>query len=638
MPGRLALLLLSASLTSCSPLAYRPNWSKPAQVCGPSPTLPESLEAFKSETASATASLLKLHRISPANRDATHPKRTAKHPESIEAHKLQLEWARGDTFPSVIFPDGKPLRLDPFLRSQQLHRISRITANPNHQQIAMIATHRITQTPTLLTIDRDTQAWQRFDIAAYDAMWANNSDLLVTSLENERPTQLYVVSPNHSLRLVQHQEGLASSILIQKSRDGEYVIVYDTGPSTTKVAIYDASALDTPRFILRNEPTGVRCTSWRGSVTCLSFASNPYGDIVRLASKGKREVLVSGDAATPCINLDADQTRLVAFCQKNTATILKILSADGGTPQLISPPGPVTTLEPAPVDDKSDTLAVRINSFLEPPTTVELSTLKNHPPLSQDLPYHEESLSSVSNDGTVVPISLVRPDRPTALFIEVYGSYGVSSRATHSRLHNLLLERGVAIAVVHVRGGQEGGPQWHTLALGINKQRSIEDLRAATETLRNRFGIAAPRTFAAGRSAGGWLVSKTALTYPHLFGGLVLEAPLLNLQTATSDPRAPLHQQEVYEWGTQSAATLSAWPLQASATLSFDVAALVPMRDVLTSPRDALLFTHAVRCTPPQSKRVFVMELPNSGHSGPDTREEQRRWEDLQVAFIGLSE
>ena len=68
-------------------------------------------------------------------------------------------------------------------------------------------------------------------------------------------------------------------------------------------------------------------------------------------------------------------------------------------------------------------------------------------------------------DGTKVPVSLAwrkdakTPKGPTLL--SGYGSYGVSNDPTFSREDVPLMDRGVVMAVAHVRGGGEMGRHWY---------------------------------------------------------------------------------------------------------------------------------------------------------------------------------
>ena len=68
-------------------------------------------------------------------------------------------------------------------------------------------------------------------------------------------------------------------------------------------------------------------------------------------------------------------------------------------------------------------------------------------------------------DGTKVPVSLAwRKDAKTPkgpMLLSGYGSYGVSNDPTFSREDVPLLDRGVVMAVAHVRGGGEMGRHWY---------------------------------------------------------------------------------------------------------------------------------------------------------------------------------
>ena len=80
--------------------------------------------------------------------------------------------------------------------------------------------------------------------------------------------------------------------------------------------------------------------------------------------------------------------------------------------------------------------------------------------------YDSHRLWAVAPDGTRVPISLVyRRDRrsaePMPLLLYGYGSYEASMDPTFSNARVSLLDRGVAFAIAHVRGGGELGRQWY---------------------------------------------------------------------------------------------------------------------------------------------------------------------------------
>src|SRR5256886_16019071 len=76
--------------------------------------------------------------------------------------------------------------------------------------------------------------------------------------------------------------------------------------------------------------------------------------------------------------------------------------------------------------------------------------------------YRSERIHATAPDGTRVPISLVaRVDTPrdgtSPMLLAGYGAYGLPYPVNFSSNRLSLLDRGVAFAIAHVRGGGEGG-------------------------------------------------------------------------------------------------------------------------------------------------------------------------------------
>src|SRR5262249_47817577 len=96
------------------------------------------------------------------------------------------------------------------------------------------------------------------------------------------------------------------------------------------------------------------------------------------------------------------------------------------------------------------------------------SLLKREPVLNGYRPeeYVDERLWVAAPDGVKVPVSLVykkgrRLDGKGALLLEGYGAYGISNDVGFDSARVSLLERGVAFAIAHVRGGGDLGKKWH---------------------------------------------------------------------------------------------------------------------------------------------------------------------------------
>jgi protease II len=168
-------------------------------------------------------------------------------------------------------------------------------------------------------------------------------------------------------------------------------------------------------------------------------------------------------------------------------------------------------------------------------------------------------------------------------------------------------------------------------AKAANKTRSVADLIATIEFLQGRLEVPPSKTFLWGRSAGGWLVTKAATTKPTLIKGLLLEAPLLDIESAISDMSSPLVHSERLEWGTTASSALSVLP---ATPLPFHILLQIPLQDELISPLDTARWAIAAECAQSQGYTMLVEALSKAGHAGPNARAEQTDWSSLQEAFL----
>ncbi|WP_164705199.1 prolyl oligopeptidase family serine peptidase, partial [Pseudomonas viridiflava] len=84
--------------------------------------------------------------------------------------------------------------------------------------------------------------------------------------------------------------------------------------------------------------------------------------------------------------------------------------------------------------------------------------------------------------------------------------------------------------VANIRGGGEFGPAWHQAALRQNRPRAYQDFVAVAQSLISRKITSPAKLGIRGGSNGGLLVGNMLTEYPHLFGCVVCEVPLLDMQ------------------------------------------------------------------------------------------------------------
>ncbi|MBV4533462.1 S9 family peptidase [Pseudomonas sp. SWRI107] len=167
--------------------------------------------------------------------------------------------------------------------------------------------------------------------------------------------------------------------------------------------------------------------------------------------------------------------------------------------------------------------------------------------------YVSERLWAQAQDGTQVPISLVRrradQGKCVPLYLYGYGAYGESLDPWFSHARLSLLERGVAFAIAHVRGGGELGEAWYRAGKQEHKHNSFGDFIACAEHLIGIGVTGSERLAISGGSAGGLLMGAVLNLRPELFRCAIAEVPFVDVLNTMLDPELPLTVTEYDEWG-----------------------------------------------------------------------------------------
>ncbi|MBI1845641.1 MAG: S9 family peptidase [Candidatus Rokubacteria bacterium] len=168
--------------------------------------------------------------------------------------------------------------------------------------------------------------------------------------------------------------------------------------------------------------------------------------------------------------------------------------------------------------------------------------------------YRVERRQATAGDGTAVPISLVAPagaalDGTSPLLLAGYGAYGLPYPVTFSSSRLSLLERGLVVAIAHVRGGGEKGKRWHDAGRMLNKRNTFTDFIAAADHLVAAGHTSRDRLVIEGGSAGGLLIGAVLNRRPDLAAAAVLRVPFVDVINTMLDEELPLTVGEFEEWG-----------------------------------------------------------------------------------------
>ena len=168
--------------------------------------------------------------------------------------------------------------------------------------------------------------------------------------------------------------------------------------------------------------------------------------------------------------------------------------------------------------------------------------------------YESERLWATAEDGTQVPISVVYRkgtprDGSSPMLLAGYGSYGYPYPTGFSHSRVSLLDRGVTVAIAHIRGGGELGKPWHDQGRMEHKMNTFTDFIAVAEHLIAKGYTSSDRLAIQGGSAGGLLMGAVSNLRPDLFRAVVSLVPFVDVLNTMLDDSLPLTVGEYEEWG-----------------------------------------------------------------------------------------
>ena len=168
--------------------------------------------------------------------------------------------------------------------------------------------------------------------------------------------------------------------------------------------------------------------------------------------------------------------------------------------------------------------------------------------------YQVEQIYAPASDGVKVPISVVhlknaKLDGTGPMYLTAYGSYGYPLDISFNSDRFSLIDRGVVVAVAHIRGGGEMGKAWHDDGRMMHKKNTFTDFIASAEYLVKQGYGSEDRLVIEGRSAGGLLMGAVLNMRPDLFHAALVGVPFVDVINTMLDESLPLTVAEFEEWG-----------------------------------------------------------------------------------------
>ncbi len=433
------------------------------------------------------------------------------------------------------------------------------------------------------------------------AAWASDNRTLFYTVEDEqtkRSHQLYrhTLGSTDADQLLYQEDDERFRIQIERTRSGAYLLLTTASHTTSEVHYLRAdqptaefrivaAREDTHEYYVDHHPGPGRSENDANLGGTFFIRTNSLGRTFRLMTvpvedprrKFWRELI----ATRPDVMLasaDVFESHLTLYEREDGLPHLRIVDLPQALELAAAKSNPLEASHRIEFDEPAYSAGFGANpefapphfryyyeSFVTPrsvfdydPKTRESILLKQQPVLGDYEPakYVIERLHATATDGTRIPISLVRrrdripnPFSKPPLLLYGYGSYGISIPVSFNSNRFSLIDRGIAFAIAHIRGGGELGKPWHDAGRMHKKLNTFTDFIEAAEHLIALHYTEQDKLIIEGGSAGGLLMGAVTNLRPDLFKAVISHVPFVDVLNTMLDATLPLTVGEYEEWG-----------------------------------------------------------------------------------------
>jgi oligopeptidase B len=276
------------------------------------------------------------------------------------------------------------------------------------------------------------------------------------------------------------------------------------------------------------------------------------------------KVFIAHDQGVLVENMDLFRDFAVSVEKSQALNRLRVFDFKSGKWSTIAFPEPVYAASPGMTPEyDSTTYRYTYQSLITPPSVFDYDIVTGKSILrkQQEVPggydpsqYVSERQWVTVRDGVKVPLSIVYKkgfprDGARPLLLYAYGSYGFGVSANFSSSRLVLLDRGLAFVIAHIRGGDDMGEHWHDDGKLMNKKNTFNDFVDCAEYLISEKWTSRDRLLIEGGSAGGLLMGAVVNMRPDLFKAVHLAVPFVDVMNDMMDASLPLTTTDYPEWG-----------------------------------------------------------------------------------------
>jgi len=459
------------------------------------------------------------------------------------------------------------------------------------QAFMSLGAFRVSEDGNLLAYSTDNTGYRQFTLAVKDLRTgkvlgdhAERVDSIAWAADNK--TIFYTVEDAVSKRgyqLYRHAVGSAGAdALLFEEKDERFDIGVDKTRSKAYILMFSGShTTSEARYIPADQPMA----EWKiieSRKQDVEYYPDHNGEFfyIRTNDTGRNFRMVKAPVANPgsknwqevtaqrsdvmLDDIDFYKNFYLSFEREKGLPQIRVTDLQSGKSRRIDFPEPAYAAY-SYVNREYDTTKFRYGyqSFITPASVFEYDVTSGASALlkQKEVPggydrnrYQVERIFATAPDGVKVPISLVhlkgaKLDGKGALYLTAYGSYGAPSDIYFNSPIFSMVDRGVVVAVAHIRGGGEMGKAWHDDGRMMHKKNTFTDFIASAEFLVAQGYGSKDRLVIEGRSAGGLLMGAVLNMRPDLFHAALVGVPFVDVINTMLDESIPLTVPEFEEWG-----------------------------------------------------------------------------------------
>ncbi len=356
-------------------------------------------------------------------------------------------------------------------------------------------------------------------------------------------------------------------VSVQRSQDRRWFIIATSDNVTSEIRLVPTDNPATSPILVRERRPGVQYELDVRGETLFIRANDSHPNFrlatASLQSAGDWHELIAGSDRDYITGFTPFAAYLAIAGRRDGLDRIRLRRDDGSETLVPFAEASFTVSQGANPEPDAPLLRLNYSSMVTPATVFDYDVaagklvtrkVQSVPSGYDASQYATERLVMTARDGAKVPVSIVYKkgfprDGSGKVHLYGYGAYGIAVPPSFSANRLSLLDRGMAFAIAHIRGGDDLGYQWYLDGKLQKRTNSFNDFVDVAKGLVAAGWAQKGNISASGGSAGGELMGAIVNSDPALWRAVAAHVPFVDVLNTMLDDSLPLTPGEWPEWG-----------------------------------------------------------------------------------------